>query len=180
MSKFSAAMSGQEEPSPVRQCNWDGCNLAGEFRAPISRERLHEFQYFCHKHIREFNKAWNYFDGWDSDAIMAWRRADTGWHRQTWERDSRCVHPRVRIRVDDVFRLLDEDEDMPVRGVPGTVDTRPFAILGLQPGASREDIRQKFKLEVKACHPDTNGGSRDSEQRLRDVIWAYRALTNRL
>lgn len=41
----------------------------------------------------------------------------------------------------------------------------PFAVLGLKPGASREEIETAFRAQAKKCHPDS-GGSVDEFQKL--------------
>ena len=35
----------------------------GEYRAPKGRERLNEYFWFCLNHVREYNKAWDYYAG---------------------------------------------------------------------------------------------------------------------
>ena len=52
------------------------------------------------------------------------------------------------------------------------------AILDVGPDADAAAIRKRFKQVVKACHPDINGGSGETNSRLRDVIWAYQHLTS--
>ena len=50
-------------------------------------------------------------------------------------------------------------------------DTRdPFAILGLRPGASREDVQAKFRTLAKDRHPDAGGSDEEFQalQRARD------------
>ena len=54
-------------------------------------------------------------------------------------------------------------------------DTDPYEVLGLDPGASPEQIRQAFRRAVRRDHPDTSTGS-DGGAAVRDVILAYRAL----
>ena len=48
--------------------------------------------------------------------------------------------------------------------------------LGVDLGATRADIKARFKMLVKRHHPDANGGDRGSEDRLREVIQAYNYL----
>ena len=79
---------------------------------------------------------------------------------------------------------------------PGQIRLRGFAIedlignigfaemvwlmtRGMKPDAGQAEIKSRFKAEVKLCHPDLNGGDKEAEERLRDVIWAYRHLTAR-
>jgi DnaJ-class molecular chaperone len=48
--------------------------------------------------------------------------------------------------------------------------------MGLTNTASREDIKTRFKELVKRHHPDSNGGDRAAEDKLREIIQAYNYL----
>ena len=48
--------------------------------------------------------------------------------------------------------------------------------LGLDAGATSQQIKSRYKELVKRHHPDANGGDRGSEDRFRDVLHAYRVL----
>jgi curved DNA-binding protein CbpA len=48
--------------------------------------------------------------------------------------------------------------------------------LGLEPDASAQEVKTRFKALVKRHHPDANGGDRSSEDRLREIIQAYNYL----
>jgi DnaJ-class molecular chaperone len=49
-------------------------------------------------------------------------------------------------------------------------------ILGLGPDTDRATIRAQYRALVKDLHPDMNGGKRQDEDRLRDVVWAWDQL----
>ena len=38
------------------KCAHSSCDKIGEFKAPVSRESINEYIYFCLDHIREYNK----------------------------------------------------------------------------------------------------------------------------
>ena len=48
--------------------------------------------------------------------------------------------------------------------------------LHLDPDATLQDVKTRFKELVKRFHPDANGGDRGAEERLRQVIKAYGQL----
>ncbi len=175
----------------MRLCSWAGCMQEGEFKAPVSRDNLRHYQYFCLDHIRQFNKAWNYFEGWSREEIEAYQRADLYWHRRTWRPSDRQAFTRawreaiVNERIDDPFQFVDGEDG---RGGGRSDEERANSlpderkaeiILKLDPGASEEEIKRHFKEEVKTHHPDANGGDKEAEERLRLVIWAYRLLTEK-
>ncbi len=51
-------------------------------------------------------------------------------------------------------------------------------VLGLEPGATPDEIRRAFRKKVKACHPDL-GGSRSRGQPVDSIVAAYRLLERR-
>jgi DnaJ-domain-containing protein 1 len=58
----------------------------------------------------------------------------------------------------------------------GRLDTKALHDLALDVNASAQEIKTKYKLLVKQNHPDANGGDRSSEDRLRQIIQAYKHL----
>ncbi|MNZ63896.1 Chaperone protein DnaJ [compost metagenome] len=51
-----------------------------------------------------------------------------------------------------------------------------YQTLGLQQDASAQQIKQAYRKLAKQHHPDTNGGSREAEQRFKEVQEAYDTL----
>jgi len=51
----------------------------------------------------------------------------------------------------------------------------PYAILGIEPSASQEDIKKAYKKLAKIYHPDMPGGD---ERKFKEVAEAYEKLTN--
>jgi hypothetical protein len=52
-----------------RKCSFENCPNDGEFKAPSSPKELKRYVWFCLKHIREYNKKWNYFSDMSADEI---------------------------------------------------------------------------------------------------------------
>jgi hypothetical protein len=48
--------------------------------------------------------------------------------------------------------------------------------LGLDVGATPQQVKIRFKALVKQFHPDANGGDRSTEERLVEVIQSYNYL----
>ncbi len=57
-----------------------------------------------------------------------------------------------------------------------TLEKKSLDQLGLPPTAKADDIKTRYKELVKRHHPDANGGDRSSEERLRQIIQAYKYL----
>lgn len=51
-----------------------------------------------------------------------------------------------------------------------------YRTLGLKPDASAEEIKKVYRKLAMQYHPDRNGGSHDSEERLKEINEAYQIL----
>lgn len=51
-----------------------------------------------------------------------------------------------------------------------------YAILGLPPGASREDVKKTYRSLSKQYHPDRQGDQGDQAQRFMEIAGAYHAI----
>ncbi|WP_195163512.1 J domain-containing protein [Mesorhizobium sp. NBSH29] len=170
-------------------CQWDGCAEPGTHRAPVGRMREGEYFKFCFKHVREYNKGFNYFSGVpDSEVARFQKEAMTG-HRPTWtvngaatartsspdfaqQRSGRAgYHNRLR----DPHNIFNEKAPARERKAK-PLEAKALETLGLTTKATGEDIKARYKELVKRHHPDANGGDRGSEDRFRDVLQAYRVL----
>ncbi|WP_088347005.1 MULTISPECIES: DnaJ C-terminal domain-containing protein [Rhodomicrobium] len=54
----------------------------------------------------------------------------------------------------------------------------PYRTLGVQRGASAEDLRKAYRRLAKEVHPDVNPGDAAAEQRFKDVSSAYQLLSD--
>ena len=64
-------------------CDWNNCKELGEYKAPIERDNSKKFRMLCLKHVKEFNKNWNYFSGMNDNQIMNFLKSDMTWHKPT-------------------------------------------------------------------------------------------------
>ncbi len=187
-----------EVSSSRKNCEWDGCEKAGVYRAPRSRERLNEFRWFCLDHVREYNSRWNFYENMSEDEITESMASDQLWGRPTWKLGKAPAHatgtggPHTdgqafkRLGLDDPLDALGETATLN----PGTRDEarvarerllpkavkRALAIMQLDALATKTEIRLRYKELVKRYHPDQNGGDRSEEARLREVLWAWDQL----
>jgi molecular chaperone DnaJ len=53
----------------------------------------------------------------------------------------------------------------------------PFQVLGLERGASAEDIKSSFRKLAKKHHPDANPDDPTAEERFKEISQAYETLT---
>ncbi len=167
----------------IRVCGKSGCVEEGSYRVPRSRENLNEHLWFCLIHAREHNESWDYFKGMSEREIERFRTDALIGHRPTWplgKRTARMHNPYGSFHFDDGFGTFSTDEAgkgprRPERQVT-RLQTQAFDVLNLEPSATLNEIKARYKELVKRFHPDANGGDRGAEERLKQVIKAYGVL----
>ena len=53
-----------------------------------------------------------------------------------------------------------------------------YGVLGLQKGASAEEIKSAFRKKAKECHPDTHPGDKAAEAKFKEINAAYEVLSD--
>lgn len=54
----------------------------------------------------------------------------------------------------------------------------PYKILGLQPGASDEEVKRAYRALAKKYHPDRNPGDKEAARKMQEVNAAYDQIKN--
>ncbi len=165
-------------------CDWNNCNNIGQYRAPIERDNSKKYRLLCLKHIKEFNKNWNYFEKMNDEEILEFIKSDMTWHKPTQNFSAQ----------DNFFKILWNNalkESLNKNGIDknytkiaqlnfSNKDLKAFDILGLDVTINWENIRSKFKKLVKKFHPDMNSGNRKFEEKLKVITLAYTQLKRTL
>lgn len=181
-------LTGAVETS-ARACDHPGCRGAGQYRAPRSPMETDSFYWFCLDHVRDYNRAWNWNGGLTPDEVDRIMEADRLWGRQTWRTGTRGgrggANPHADGRAWARFGFEDPLDVLGARATinPGDrpasfarlppVERRALDILGAHEGMTKAEIRRLYRDLVKQLHPDTNGGSREAESRLQEVVGAW-------
>lgn len=167
-------------------CEWHGCKEKGTNRAPKGRNTENQYWRFCLKHVREYNQSYNFFSGMSDAAVMAYQKDAITGHRPTWKMGTGKGKVRPDLSTfgtsDDPFGLFGEGmrteqqqqraEARPIRNA----ERKALDKLGLDIGATPQQVKLRFKELVKQFHPDANGGDRSTEERLVEVIQSYNYL----
>ena len=53
-----------------------------------------------------------------------------------------------------------------------------YEVLGLQRGASKDDIKKAYRKVAVANHPDRNPGDEKAEERFKEATEAYEVLAD--
>ena len=179
------------------RCAWEGCENAGEYRAPKDR-RLAEYFHFCLDHVRVYNAKWDFHAGMGADQLEAEIRSAATWERPTWKLGTLGGGPRAeRMHVNDPFGFT---ADMPFGAKKRRSKTRDeeyvrddqatrsllerslaerhsaMKVLQLTAPLTLEQLKRSYKALVKKHHPDANGGSHEAEDRMKTINQAYQTL----
>jgi len=171
-----------------RSCDWPGCEVAGDYRAPKSRDDLRSFFHFCLDHVRDYNRGWDFFSGMDQSEIEAYLREDVTWHRPTWPMGNGTPRHSDGWRWQDPFGVFIDGSgtggthgasEWDRRGHGRSQTERMLAVLELEPGVTQQELKARYKQLVKRHHPDVNGGDKKAEERLKLINEAYTYLRDR-
>jgi hypothetical protein len=175
---------------PTKRCASPGCAAPGEVNVPKSRHNLDDRQWLCREHLREHNAHWDFFAGMSHEDIQRFCLDAITGHRPTWPLGKRAAaSPEERsdpgrttyanYHFEDGFAVFEEaaePQESRRRRLLTKGQLDALGILNLEENASLQEIKARYKELVKRFHPDANGGNRGTEERLRQVIKAYKHL----
>ncbi len=174
-------------------CEWPGCQEAATHRAPKGRADDRQYWGYCFAHARDYNQSYNYFSGMSAEEVLKYQRDALPGHRPTWKmgqgaaassgRSGTARFSKDGAGVNDPFNLFEggakaKRDAGPAKEarVIGNAQRKALEVMGFEAGATAQEIKIRFKELVKRHHPDTNGGDRSTEDRLREIIQAYNYL----
>jgi len=167
-------------------CDWLGCLSAGEFRTAKSPRNMTEHVWYCSDHIREHNKAWNYFEDLTDAEVEAIIKNDTVWQRPTWKLGSdadKATAFASGAHIRDVFGILNKDADQQENPRPFPSDSplaKAFATMDLVPPVTVDAVKARYKKLVKRHHPDANDGCKKAEELFKKIVQAYQVVLHYL
>jgi hypothetical protein len=167
-----------EADSLNRVCEAEGCSETGGYRAPKSRSHLREFRWFCLKHVREYNLAWDYYKDMSAEEIEANLRADTLWQRPTWPLGRLGATIRMDQILEDELNFTFGAKPAPAPKLPPEMHDA-LGILGLAWPVSLPAVKARYKKLAKRHHPDANNGDKKSEEMFKTINLAYKTLSSK-
>ncbi len=197
-SKRAASEPARERRHP--RCQWKGCTEPGNHRAPQGRGKDGQYFAFCLEHVRQYNAAYNYFDGMNDAEVQDFQKDALTGHRPTWKVGVNSSAPGTPSAKDSAgtaaaaasagpgMRTMDphgffarraraaREQPAESRRQLKPLEKKSLHTLNLQGEATRIEIKARFKELVKIYHPDANGGDARSGEKLREIIQAYNFL----
>jgi DnaJ domain len=167
------------------RCEHPGCEEAGAHKAPKGRSFEGQYLLLCIKHVQEYNKSFNYFNGMDDEKVRAYQKDSVTGHRPTWAMGIEAkADPNAYVDTLEILKKAARSRTArvratvssatgPKRPVVGNAARKAFETMGLDETADKAAIRTKYKELVKRLHPDANAGDRSNEGRMMAVIEAY-------
>ena len=186
---------GRYEDS-IQECQAPGCGEPGQVRAPGPRsagfDGPGESLWFCLDHVREFNAAYDWFEGMSAEEILAAQHPAAGWANSSTQRAFRADAgvggmPRwadfddpldaIGARASDLRRRAQTRAEGRAQAARFTRQEQDaLSAMDLSPDIDRAALRRRYSELVRRYHPDRNGGDRSHEVRLTRVVEAYQLL----
>jgi hypothetical protein len=169
-----------DRPVKLRMCDHPACSQTGDHRAPKSRDQLNDYYFFCLDHVREYNKAWDFFAGLSPQDVEAYTRDATVWERPSWPigqwgANERALRDKA---MRDIFAAAagpTSEEATATQPMP-LAEREALAMLELQPPVTFIAIKAQYRALVKKYHPDLNGNDRESEEKFKDINQSFATL----
>ena len=174
-----------EARNNVNKCDYKTCIEDGNYKAPKSRIRLNEYYFFCLKHVKEYNKSWDFYKGLTVDQIELSMRKDTVWDRPSWPLKGNPAN--IISQINDFFNndysLFEKEKEMQDFLDNKKIDEkltndeyRSLKILDLKMPITVDEIKKKYKKLVKIFHPDVNGNDKKAEAKFKEINEGYKIL----
>jgi DnaJ domain len=150
----------EREAVKVRMCDQQGCGKPGDFPAPKAPNSDAKW-WFCAEHVAEYNKGWDYFAGLTAEEAQA-RAAEEARNAAGFKSSGHWE-----------WSQAGEDGLTPA-------ERSAFRALDLDPTASSDEIKKRYRELAKMFHPDVNIGDAAALVKFQAVQSAYDALKARL
>ena len=191
MSKFKYDIKKKNlswEKNIQKICDEINCNEIGNYKAPKSRIKLNEYYYFCIKHIKEYNKSWDFYKGLSVDQIELSMRKDSVWDRPSWP-----FKGNPTKIIDQVNEFIGNDFDINqkkynydqfyrnklIKDSLSNEENKALNVLELKLPLNLTKIKKKYKKLVKIFHPDVNDNNKEAEDKFKEINESYKILLNK-
>ena len=164
-------------------CDWKNCNEIGSYKAPVEKITVENMRLLCLKHIKIFNKSWNYFENMNDQEIEFFIKSDLTWHKSTKNFGSsenffnilwnNALEDKLNIFSTSNFKNFKKTKI-------SQTDRDALEVMELSDVAKWDEIQVKFKKLVKKYHPDKNHGNKKFEDKLKKITLAYSQLKKTL
>ena len=167
----------------IKKCDEKGCNEEGNFIAPKSPNNKEKY-YFCLKHIKLYNKRWNFFAGKSQAEIYNFQRNDFFEGKPTFP-----FSDGVRSKIKFEFNYFVDKEKLKFNEKRKKFDKVDKLIFNadvenslrffkLDKDFNENELKKIYKQLVKKYHPDVKNSIKNKEKMIKKINNAYKLLFN--
>ena len=166
-------------------CDYNKCSELGKYKAPKSRSDLNNYYFFCIKHVKKYNKSWDFYKGLSVNQIELSMRKDIVWDRPSWPiaGSPATIISQIRNLLNSDHSLFEKERDFQNFLKNKVIDQnltsqeqKSIDILAIKVPINVEEIKKAYKKLVKIFHPDVNKNNKDAEKRFKEINEAYKIL----
>lgn len=168
-----------------KKCDEKGCVKEGTFVAPKSPNSK-EVYYFCIKHIKLYNKRWNFFAGKSQAEIYNFQKNDFFEGRPTFP-FSKGTNSNIKFDFEfnlnkDKIKFERSRENFKPKIFPNSDKEikGSMKVFNIQDNFTELDLKKKYKELVKKYHPDVKNKVKNKEKMIKKINKAYNILHNYL
>ncbi len=175
--------TSRSRAAKTRICEYDGCDLAGEYPAP--KQFGDGKHWFCKRHAAEYNRNFNFFDTMSEEQQKAFRENARYGFKQTWkfgtgpmgkDKAGKSHNPKNWSGSEFFEDAAEARAQRRANRSATGIAKKALAELDLAASAKPPEIRARYAEYVRRFHPDSNSGDRSSEEKLARVIRAGKTL----
>ena len=165
----------------VKPCDHHGCSGNGGYRAPKSRDAIHDYYWFCLDHVKVYNKSWDYYTGMSTTQIEQHIRLDTVWERPSWpmgawQKQESIIRERMEAMFGSNFHGYSSFSSNERKSSTDSKEGTAIKVMELSEPLDLAKIKAKYRELVKRYHPDANAGNKASEEKFKEINLAYTTL----
>ena len=146
-------------------CDWENCDQIGEFKAP-SKNSLH-YLWFCEKHITDYNKKWDFFDGMYKQKLKTLCTMISLAIEKHKNLDQRQFFQKLWSNaIEDELLIFLKFKNNLNKNKSKYNEKQLSALkkMNLDANVDWFGIREQFKKLVKKYHPDMNSGIKNMKK----------------
>ena len=165
----------------IKKCDEKGCTEDGNFVAPKS-PNSNEKYFFCLKHIKLYNKRWNFFAGKSQAEIYNFQKNDFFEGKPT-----RPFTNGSASKIKFQFKYFFDNQKIKFRKKTKRFENNSnsslnesiessLITLDLEPDVNQNQLKKKYKMLVKKYHPDVKNNLANKEMKIKEINKAYKIL----
>ncbi len=177
----SPEFADSDEHVISHRCEMPNCGNEGDYKAPKHRA-LNEYYRFCTDHVKEYNKAWDFFSGMSASDVQSHMNSSRYGDRPTWKYSAdKDMEEELYKTAQDTYNFggnnsNENNKKHKFQGDTSTPEYEAMAIMGLAPPVTLDEIKKRYKTLAKKYHPDLNKEDPNAEELLKTINMSYTIL----